>query len=87
GLQGYTRLLDNSFVMQDLKKFKRAPGLLHNDRIFNAYPELACRLMEDVYRIDGTPKKGVAKLAFSAVKKTIGVKNIARDLFSAWRAL
>ncbi|WP_321419509.1 FAD-dependent oxidoreductase [uncultured Desulfobacter sp.] len=87
GLQGYTTLLDNSFVMKDLKKFKRAPGMLHNDRIFNAYPDLACRLMEDAYRIDGTPKKGVAKLALDTVKKTIGVKNIARDIFSAWRAL
>nr|WP_320015858.1 FAD-dependent oxidoreductase [uncultured Desulfobacter sp.] len=87
GLQHYIKLLDNSFVLKDLKKFKRAPKMLHNDRIFNDYPELACRLMESVYRIDGAPKKGFGKLALDAVKKTCGVKNIARDIFTAWRAL
>jgi electron transfer flavoprotein-quinone oxidoreductase len=87
GLQRYIKLLDNSFVLQDLKKFKRAPKMLHNDRIFNDDPDLACRLMESVYRIDGKPKKGFGKLARDAVKKTTGVKNIARDMLTAWRAL
>jgi electron transfer flavoprotein-quinone oxidoreductase len=86
-LQRYIKLLNNSFVLQDLKKFKHAPKMLHNDRIFNEYPDLACRLMESVYRIDGKPKKGVGRLALNAVKKTTGVKNIARDIFTAWRAL
>ena len=87
GLEHYRNLLDNSFVLQDLKKFKRAPKMLHNDRIFNDYPDLACRLMESFYRIDGTPKKGFGQLALDAVKKTCGVKNIARDIFTAWRSL
>ena len=87
GLQRYSRLLDNSFVLQDLKKFRRVPKTLHNDRIFHDYPELACRLMESIHRIDGKPKKGIGGLALGAVEKTIGVKNMARDIFSAWRAL
>lgn len=87
GLSLYARLLDESFVMKDLKKFRRAPKMLHNDRIFGAYPELVCRLLEGIYRIDGAPKEGLTRLALNTIRETTGLKNLAQDVISTWRAL
>jgi electron transfer flavoprotein-quinone oxidoreductase len=86
-LDAYRKKLDDSFVLKDLKQHRRAPKMLHNDRIYQAYPKLVCNLMENIYRIDGSPKKNVNRLALQTIGKTVGLKNIIGDTFNAWRAL
>lgn len=86
-LQAYRRKLDDSFVLKDLKQNRRAPKMLHNDRIYQAYPKLMCNLMEKIYRIDGSPKDNVGKLALQTIKETVGLKNIIADTINGWRAL
>ena len=86
-LKRYRERLERSWVMQDLKGFKNAPKMLHIERIYNEYPELVCSMMEHIYRIDGTPKTSIPKLMLREAKEKIGLKNIAADLFTAWRAL
>jgi electron transfer flavoprotein-quinone oxidoreductase len=86
-LKRYQERLDRSWVMQDLKGFRNAPKMLHIERIYNEYPELVCSMMEHIYRIDGTPKTSIPKLMLREAKAKIGLKNIAADLFTAWRAL
>src|SRR5216683_654496 len=39
----YRQRLEKSFVLQDLKRFKRAPAFLNNDRLLHVYPELLCQ--------------------------------------------
>ena len=87
GLSVYKSLLDESYVMKDLKSYRRAPQMLHNNRIYNEYPELVCSLMEQLYRIEGTPKENLSKLFLKAARDKVGLKNLAADGFSAWRAL
>jgi electron transfer flavoprotein-quinone oxidoreductase len=86
-LKRYQERLDRSWVMQDLKGFRNAPKMLHIERIYNEYPELVCSMMEHIYRIDGTPKTSIPKLMLREAKAKVGLKNIAADLFTAWRAL
>lgn len=86
GLSSYKRLLDDSYVMKDLKLYKRAPQMLHNNRIYKEYPELACSMMEYLYKI-GAPKENLSKLFLKAAGEKVGLKNLAADGFSAWRAL
>ncbi|MBE0596995.1 MAG: FAD-dependent monooxygenase [Desulfuromonadales bacterium] len=87
GLATYRRLMEESHVLKDLRKCRLAPHMLHNDRIYNDYPELVCGLMEDIYRIDGGPKETLTQLFLKRARKKIGVKNLVADAFSAWRAL
>jgi electron transfer flavoprotein-quinone oxidoreductase len=83
----YKKMLDDSYVMKDLKTYRKAPHMLHNDRIYKEYPELVCSMMEYLYKINGTPKENISKLFLKAAREKVGLKNLAADGFSAWRAL
>ena len=87
GLEVYRRLMNDSYVMKDLKMYRNAPHMLHNNRIYNEYPELVCSMMEYIYRIEGTPKQNLSKLFLKTAREKIGLANLATDAFSAWRAL
>lgn len=86
-LATYKKMLDASYVMQDLKLYRRTPHMLHNDRIYTAYPDLLCGIMDEIYRIDGTPKDTMTRLLMRTVKEKIGLKNMLADVYSGWRAL
>lgn len=87
GLEEYRRLMNDSYVLKDLKLYRKAPHMLHNDRIYNEYPELVTKMMEYIYRIDGAPKENISKLFLKSAKEKVGLANLAADAFSAWRAL
>jgi electron transfer flavoprotein-quinone oxidoreductase len=61
----YEKLLNESFVMKDFKKFKDAPHVMENPRFFNRYPQLAGDVMRDLYEI---PAGSKAKL-YPTIKK------------------
>jgi electron transfer flavoprotein-quinone oxidoreductase len=87
GLETYRRLMEESYVLKDLKLYRKAPHMLHNDRIYNEYPEMVCSLMEQIYRIDGAPKENISKLFLKAAREKVGLGNLLSDAFGAWRAL
>ena len=87
GLAGYKKLMDDSYVMKDLKLYRRAPQMLHNNRIYNEYPEMVCSVMESLYKIEGTPKESLTRLFLKAAREKVGLKNLAADGLGAWRAL
>jgi electron transfer flavoprotein-quinone oxidoreductase len=87
GLDVYRRLLNDSYVIKDLKLYRKAPHMLHNDRIYQEYPELVTSFMEYIYRIDGAPKENLSKLFLRSAREKVGLKNLALDGLSAWRAL
>jgi electron transfer flavoprotein-quinone oxidoreductase len=87
GLGTYKKLLEESYVIKDLKLFRKAPHMLHNNRIYQEYPELMCDFMENIYRINGTPKNNVTKLFLKSAMKKVGLGNLLADGFSAWRSL
>lgn len=87
GLDEYRRLLNDSYVMRDLKMYRKAPHMLHNDRIYKEYPELMTSFMEQIYRIDGRPKENITKTFLKAAREKVGLKNLALDSLSAWRSL
>jgi len=87
GLKVYRKLLEESYVLKDLKLYKHVPHMLHNDRIYSQYPDLVCGLMDKIYRIDGTPKQTMTKMVLNAAKEKIGLKNMLADVFTGWRSL
>lgn len=87
GLDHYRRLMNDSYVIKDLKLYRKAPHMLHNDRIYNEYPELVTSVMEYIYRIEGAPKENLSKLFLRTAREKVGLGNLLSDAFSAWRAL
>ncbi len=87
GLSVYKKLMNDSYVMKDLKQYRNAPKMLHNNRIYQQYPELICGFMEQLYRIDGGAKDHVTKAFLKTAIEKVGLANLAVDGLSAWRAL
>ena len=52
----YRRLLEDSFVLKDLRNFQETPAVIGNPRVFNHYPELIGAIMRDVYSVPAGPK-------------------------------
>ncbi|MBI4392416.1 MAG: FAD-dependent oxidoreductase [Euryarchaeota archaeon] len=53
GLKEYERLLKQSFVLKDMKRFRNAPGFLSNPRMYTTYPEMISDLFETLFTVDG----------------------------------
>ena len=86
----YKKMLEDSFVLKDLKKYRDMPALLHTNsqNFFLTYPELVSRAMEDFLRVDGTPKTDKQKATFASFRKSRGWSGLFGDAYKlarAWR--
>jgi len=83
----YPELLEQSFVLKDLKTFKRAPLLLENPRFYHQYPELACELAEKIFTNDGRARKKYWKMFRESQRGKISLLQMIRDLFQIKRSI
>lgn len=86
----YGKMLEESFVMKDLKKHKDMPALLHTNsqNFFMTYPQLISAAAQSFVRVDGTPKidKERATMAqFVKNRSRWGMVSDAVRLAFAWR--
>ncbi|GGF67190.1 protein FixC [Azorhizobium oxalatiphilum] len=86
----YKTMLDESFVMKDLKKYKDMPGLMHvnSQNFFLTYPQLVSKAMQSFVRVDGTPKaekERKSMRAFVEARSWVGLFGDAFRLARAWR--
>ncbi len=86
-LRRYRKKLEESFVLKDLKLYRRAPKMLHIDRLYEAYPEVICGFLDRIYRIDGTPKKKLTKLFLEKAREQVTTRELMSDGFTAWRSV
>jgi len=89
-LKLYKELLDESFLMKDLKKYKDMPALLHTNsaNFFSSYPQLVSQAAQNYLRVDGTPKIEKEKRtsrAFIEKRSRLGLISDAVKLAFAWR--
>ncbi len=88
GLAGYRRRLEDSFVLQDHRKLRRAPGFILSDRMQHAYPQVVCDLVEELFTVrNPAAKTGAAARARRELRKPgrcAPARDVARD---AWTAL
>ncbi|MFF4354975.1 FAD-dependent oxidoreductase [Streptomyces sp. NPDC001530] len=88
GLSDYRRLLENSFVLADLRKLRRVPGLVFSQRVQQQYPGLVCDLVQGMFQVDNPrPKPGVLRLLRRGARKH-GVKprHLLADALKGWRS-
>ena len=53
----YRKLLEQSFVLQDLKNFQESLAVFGNPRLFAHYPEMIGNLLSEIYTIPAGPKE------------------------------
>lgn len=87
-LARYRTRLDETFVMKDLKKYRRMPGIFHSSpQFFNDYPELVNRAAHTMLTVDGVDKKTKEREIrgnFTARRSLFGLMG---DAFRMWRAM
>ena len=87
GLAPYRAALESSFVLQDMKTFRRFPHFMDSTpRIFEGYPEMVGAIMDKMFVVDGQPVAPLKKSLLPEVKK-IGYGTIIKDLRGAMKAL
>ena len=86
-LKHYQELLEESFVLKDLRTFSSAPKFLMNPRIYNLYPNLVCDFMERLFTVDEKPKKRILSLAMETIKGKVSLWQLLKDMARGARAL
>lgn len=86
-LHRYVDLLEDSYVLADLKTFQRFPHYMEDTtRLFTEYPRLASELMLGLFQVDGKPTVPIRKQAWPKLRQA-GLGNLVRDLYRGVRAL
>jgi len=83
----YKKKLDESFILKDMKKFKKSVDMMHIDRLYKTYPQVLAGIMEKIYKIDGTPRTKILNLARREALREIGLKDVITDGIKIGRAL
>jgi electron transfer flavoprotein-quinone oxidoreductase len=88
GLAGYRRRLEDSFVLQDMRTYARAPQFFERPELYGAYGELAASILQSTYSLDGTPRKHLARVARQALKtSSVKSRRLLRDAVAGVRSL
>jgi electron transfer flavoprotein-quinone oxidoreductase len=80
----YQKLLEESFVLKDLKTFQHAPAFLDNPRLFQHYPQMIAGLLQSLFTIGPEPKQKLS----ATIREKIGWSEtweILKDLRKGWK--
>jgi electron transfer flavoprotein-quinone oxidoreductase len=87
-LAGYEHALRNSYVLQDLKKYKRFPAFMHSrPYFFSVLPEVLNASVSEFFTVDGTSKKKKFKQITQDIKSRISFWRLMKDAWQGWRAI
>jgi len=86
-LSRYRKRLEDSFVLQDLKKFRHAPNFVNNERLQNLYPELFCAAAENIFRSNGQPRHKIGRVMYDTLRGKVPLRTLLSDGWQAARAL
>ncbi len=85
-LSRYRKRLEESFVLQDLHRFRHAPAFINNERLQNLYPELFCQAAESLFRSGGTPRHKIGRVVYNTLRAKVPLRTLLRDGWQAARA-
>jgi len=87
-LEPYRQKLENSFVLKDMKKFRKAPDFFNNKpHILREYPQHVTQWLADYFTISETPKSEVERNIVNKVKKDIGLFRFVKDMVGVGRSV
>ena len=86
-LHRYMDLLENSFVLRDMRQYQRFPHFMESTkRIFNGYPGMVRDIFDAMFVVDGSPQPPLKK-KFMEPAKQLGLMNILKDAKGGMKAL
>jgi electron transfer flavoprotein-quinone oxidoreductase len=68
-LADYERLLNESFIIKEMRSFQNSLSILENERLFTKYPQAISDLFENVMWVDENPKGALYKTIWEGIKK------------------
>ena len=86
-LSCYQKLLEQSFVLKDLRTYRKAHHFLENPRIYTTYPELLCEFAAKIFTSDGEPRKRTWNTLRDTMKGKVSIWQVARDMMQAKEAI
>jgi electron transfer flavoprotein-quinone oxidoreductase len=87
GLKGYGDRLAESFVIKDLRKYRRLGYFLYRRKeIFTQLPQLASFGAREIITVNGVSKKDKEKSILRKINKNMSIPRILRLIWQAWRA-
>ena len=89
GLAGYGERLAGSYVLKDLKKYRRFGNFLyHHKEIFDQLPRMASGAAREMLTVDGVSKIQKQKLILKEVRREkISLFRLLRLLWQGWRSV
>ena len=84
-LATYKTMLENSFVLRDLRTFRNVWKVLNNKRMFMQYPNLISRLLIDLMSVGEEPKPKLSSTVLKHVRKGFLNWSALKDALSLLR--
>jgi electron transfer flavoprotein-quinone oxidoreductase len=75
-LSHYRTLLEQSFVMRDLRHYKNMPALMDTRQIYNEFPALAADILGGLFRVDGSAPEKLRKLIGGAAARSVKLSDL-----------
>ena len=86
-LAKYKELLENSFVMRDLRQYQGFPHFMESTkRIFKEYPAMVGKMMNAMFVVDGQPQEPLKQKLMGPAKE-VGLMTIFKDVRGGVKAL
>lgn len=85
-LEKYAQALEKSCVLQDMRHYRKLPGLMENPRLFTQYPQMAANIMSELFTVDGAKPTPFWKTILKQGKR-VGLMNLLKDGIAGGRAL
>lgn len=83
----YERGLKDSFVLQDIDRYKTAIPMLLNERLYEVYPSFVCRTLENWFMVDGTGHPKLAGMVKRILGEDLGLWQMTKDGYQFGRAM
>jgi len=88
GLHGYARRLHESFVLEDLRKYRRFPSFLETHKeLFTTLPRAACDAAREMLTVDRVSKRTKQSLVWKAIRGQVPPLRLLRLVWDAWRSV
>jgi electron transfer flavoprotein-quinone oxidoreductase len=88
GLAGYAARLEASYVLKDMRKYRRFPHLLQDHKeLFETLPGLAGHAAREMLTVDGTPKKSKQNRIWKTIRSKMSLIDLAKLAWDGWRSV
>lgn len=87
-LSCYKKMLEDSFVLQDLKEFRHASSFIQNPRMHQAYAAGITEVVEQLFMSDGQPRQKIVKMLKQQLdSKNVGMWQLVKDGWDGGKGL